>query len=198
MKKMLKIVGLWCFLLSGTGMHAGNVTGVLNPSAITLINRLNRVEAAPGTYTSQIEFRFVRPLYYEKEEVVPGEEVRLYFPGMRLEDFDRHAVVGKMQSIPGVKGVSVGFETLPIPRVVLTMRFAKDSVLLLLTKMEEPNLLVLDVFDKQILESVGNQVTTLRTASNTKAPMQVKQKLLALLKDVKKNTNYSHIGPILS
>ena len=129
-----------------------------------VINRLSKFEAASGEgdYASHIVFELFRPLYYEVEEIKKGERVCLYFPGFRLDDFKGLRVADKIKRLPRVKSVSIVHEKVPVPRVALTIDFKKDVVILRLTKMEDPNLLVFDIFDKPMLDILNRKSTTIR------------------------------------
>lgn len=128
--------------------------------APNVINKCIRFEEAPGEHTTQMAFEFVNPFYYEKKEVVAGERLKLFFPGMRLAEFKRLKVVNKIKVLPMVVDVALWFEKRPVPRVVLSLQFEKQSVILRITKMDEPNLLLLDIFKRDTLETLRKKVTT--------------------------------------
>lgn len=135
------------------------------------INRLMRVEAATGSCVSQITLEFLKPLYCKVREAKVGEQVKLYFPGQRLSDFKHMGIVEKIKKLAVVKRVALANETyeeVPVPSPTLTIDFIKGSVSLGLTKAppEEPNLLVLDIYDKEKVKVILYQATTIRKASN--------------------------------
>jgi len=162
MKKIL--IGIYLF----GGMMIAFVMPLSGDAAV--INQLTRIEATAGKYASQIVFEFLHPLYYEKEVNNRGEqvteEVILYFPGISLADFRALQVYEKIRSLGVVKDVAINFERLPVGRIAVKINFEKESVLLRLTKMEEPNILVLDIFDKKVLEALRKKVTTTLYACN--------------------------------
>ena len=132
----------------------------------TFINRPSRVEAAAGEHTSQIVIEFLRPVYFEKKEVKPGEMVELSFPGVSIEDFAALGIIQKFKSLAVVKNASIRVERFPIPMVVLQVSFSPNDVLVRLTKMDDPNLLVIDIFSKVILEKLRRKQTTTLYACN--------------------------------
>ena len=193
MKKVFVTISV-VFCLFQSGVSSARVSSA-RVSGAAIINHLIRVEVAPGTLASQILFEFSQPLYYEKKEV-PGkkdasgnptvnEEMKLYFPGMRLSEFARLGVLEKIRALPVVQKVSISFESVPLPRVVVTISFTKGKVFLKLTKMEEPNFLVLDIFDKNAFKDIARHPTTIRTTLNSKGITQT-GKLLASLQLLKK------------
>jgi len=181
--------------VSGARVSSARVSGA------AIINHLTRIEVAPGALASQILFEFSQPLYYEKKEVPVGdtgardtgvdEVMKLYFPGMRLSEFQRLGVLEKIRALPVVQKVSISFETVPLPRVVVTISFIKGKVFLKLTKMEEPNFLVLDIFDKNAFKAIARHPTTIRTTLNSKATTQ-SGKLFASLQLLKKKEYCRH------
>ena len=197
MKKLLIGICLFCWFSSGTSLVYAKsrsvrrvprrgwftkIVGGVSKSDEFILNRLTRVESAAGRYVSQVAFEFKKPIYYETNETKRGEQVKLYFPGMRLSDFDFNNALKKIKKLRVVQSVSIKHEKVPVSRVVLTMNFVKDSTILRLTKMEEPNLLVLDLFDKSILKKLREKVTTVLRASNDRGKA-VNKRLFCLNSD---------------
>ena len=148
-------------------LFIGGVTSLCSARSVNNpINRPSRVEAAAGEHTSQVVIEFLHPVYFEKKEVKPGEMVELSFPGVSLEDFAKLGIVQKFKSLTVIKNASIRVEKFPIPRVVLLMSFEPNDVLVRLTKMEDPNLLVIDIFYKEILEKLRRKQTTTLYACN--------------------------------
>jgi len=136
-----------------------------------IINTLEKVESAPddapGLYW-QLTFKFSKPLFYQKEEVVVGEKVRLYFPGMKLSDFEKLKALKPrvLNDIPVLKNIKVYFESIPAPRVVVEFKFVKDFVKLLLTKTREPNHLDIGIYSTELFKKIASQPTTSRVCKN--------------------------------
>ena len=136
------------FLLAlGITVSAGNNTAQ--------INKLVRAEiAGNGLHTAQVVLEFAHPLFYEKKETEVGEQVEFSFPRIALADFERHRVVDKIRTMSMVRAVQLRTENYPIERVIISITFDKNKVLMRLTKMEDPNLLILDIYNKQTLDKI--------------------------------------------
>jgi len=151
MKKILGLISLLC----ATNLHGQSWD-----------NKLKKIDVSSGEHTSQVVFEFSHPFYYEKVESKPNEQVRLYFPKMNIEDFKKLGVESKIKQEKHVKNVKVSTESFPISRVVVTVNFNKDSVILLLVKQDDFNRLIFDIFDKESLRMIERQSTTIRQTSN--------------------------------
>ncbi|MBU1008335.1 N-acetylmuramoyl-L-alanine amidase [Candidatus Dependentiae bacterium] len=165
---MGKILVVIFLLIGQVSVFVQPVTAGASAAASRAINELVSVEVMGGEHTSQVVFRFDHSLYYEKKERSPGEQITLYFPGVKIDTFNKLGVMGQIRRLSIVKNVSITYERTPINRVAVTIDFAKDSVLLRLTKMDEPKLLIIDIFDKKVLESIRKKVTTTLYACNDK------------------------------
>ena len=162
---MKKYIVWFCFCLTAGGSIPLSC-GVRAGGRFSTINRLVRVEVTPHKDVSRVILEFDRPFYYEKREVVPGRQVRLYFPGIALVDFTQLRIAERIRCIPVVESAFLHYERVPVPRVVLVVNFAKGAAVLRFTKTEEPNLLTFDIFEKEVLELIRRQSTTTRYACN--------------------------------
>ena len=120
-------------------------------SAANVINRCIRFEESSGEHTTQLSFEFLNRFYCRQKEILPGERLKLYFPNMRLVEFQRLGIAGKIKAHEMVRDVAVWNKNIRagkklIPQVVLSIQFQKDTVVLRITKMEDPNLFLLDIF----------------------------------------------------
>jgi|SaaInlLV_10m_DNA_2_1039722.scaffolds.fasta_scaffold05349_2 N-acetylmuramoyl-L-alanine amidase len=156
---------------------------------VVRINKLVKCTTSSASLADQIMLEFTRSLYYEKEVSSKGEEVTLSFPGIDLNQFRKHAVDGKIRNIAFVKNVVVEYQKNPIPRVVVKISFDKDKVILRFGKTEDPNLLIIDVFNKSRLDLVLKRSSTTLLACNDSVlndysffPGEVKKKLNCSLK----------------
>ena len=129
-------------------------------------NKLKKIDVSSGDHTSQVVFEFAYPFYYEKVESRPNEQVKLYFPKMNVADFKKLDVESRIRQEKHVKSVKLSSESFPIPRVVLTITFNKDAVILLLVKQDDFNRLIFDIFDRESLRMIEKQSTTIRQTSN--------------------------------
>jgi N-acetylmuramoyl-L-alanine amidase len=177
MKKLL--LGIGCYLSTMIMYPSVYAREMILPRPQT-INTLMRFEAAQGDHTSQVVFEFLRPLYYRAKETKEGEQLKVYFPGMRLADFSRMGVIAQVKKIPNVNNVVLSSEKnsalgVLIPSPTLTIDFTKDVVILRLTKMEDPNLLIIDIYNKATLGVIKEKVTTILKASNDTMPSKKKR-----------------------
>lgn len=145
-------------------------------------NKLVRADISTGRFGPQILFEFESPLDYLGEE--SGDQIKLYFQGISVEDFRVSHVEEKLKKLHKIiKSVVIKSELVPVARVILTINFIKDAVFkFLLTKMDGPNYLLCNIFEKQEIEKVRRESTTLKVAHNDAISDEVgKKKAYTLL-----------------
>jgi len=181
MKKLLFMISVFCYIFSSMSFLNSETAVMYSPSRSrrtarktdrsVIINTLKRVEVAPGDIVSQITLEFASPIFYKCKVTKAGEQVKLYFPGLRLSDFKGGRVVEQVRNLPDVRTVLLSEEVsdeVLIPSPTLTINFAKDSVILNLSKTTEENVFTLDIYNKLNIRVIMNQSTTIRTACNKK------------------------------
>jgi len=99
-------------------------------------NKLMKADVTAGRFGPQILFEFESPLDYVGEE--SGDQVKLSFQGMKIEDFKASHIEGKLKKLHNIiESVVLKSELVPVARVILIINFKKDSVFkFLLTKMD--------------------------------------------------------------
>ncbi len=122
-----------------------------NNKKSSYINNLNWVEISKERYTPQVMMDFSKPLYFEKKVDQNTMALEFAFPGMNLKEFEKHNLVQNLRAISQIKKVELIEKKAPSPRVVLTITFNSNDVLVRWYKMEDPNRLVLDLFSKRSL-----------------------------------------------
>jgi hypothetical protein len=159
---MKKVLSLFCFCFVFCGVNANRIVN----AEVTPYRNVDGDELAENV--ARVTFEFERTFYCEKRETVPGRQVRFYFPELSIADFTKFGIVEKIRCIPIVESAFLHYEQVrvPVPRVVLVINFARDSVFLRITKDREMNLLTIDMFEKAALELYRRQSTTLRCACN--------------------------------
>lgn len=146
-------------------------------------NRLNWIEVSQGCST-QLLFDFTQPIYFKKKFIADAYQLRLSFPGMHLQHFDKKQVLAKLnklKTIGLVKKIDLFEKNTKYPKVVLTIDFektrmvkqdngaestVKNSLLIKWCKMEEPNRLVFDIFTQESLKKIKDNDTGILYAHN--------------------------------
>ncbi len=146
-------------------------------------NRLNWVEISQGS-SIQLLFDFTQPIYFKKKFNQEAYQLRLSFPGMHLQHFDKKQVISKLSKLKAlglVKKIDLFEKTTKYPKVVLTIDFEKtrqikqpddsfetikNSLLIKWCKMEEPNRLVFDIFTQESLNKIQKNDTGILYAHN--------------------------------
>ncbi len=147
-------------------------------------NRLKNVAVSQGALSTQIMFDFTQPFYFEKRVVPEKSQVKLYFPGMSLECFNKSDVVTKIQTLKEqglLKNVYIREKNKNIPKVVLTLTFAKyrkdkdaegnnidrkNALIIKWSKVDEAHRLVLDIFEEKSLEVIKKSNSVILQAHN--------------------------------
>jgi N-acetylmuramoyl-L-alanine amidase len=161
MKKFYVFSFLFGFIFSLEVYGAGSIAKGFRVG----VNNIIKVQVSEGDYTAHISLEFARPLgKCDCVETIPGRQVKLYFYETPLEDFNRSNIVDKIRKLSMADHVSVSSEKIPAPRVVLTLNFSKYSVFLLLTRMNEPNVLKFDIFSRKVIDEIRRKSTTTRCA----------------------------------
>jgi len=117
------------------------------------INNLKLFEVFEQRFAPQIFMQFTKPLYFEKSVEKDKLMLHLVFPGMSLKDFEKHDIITKIKRLRDyVKDVNLFYKLVPSPRVVLSITFFREDVLVRWNKLEDPDRLILDIFLKSSLK----------------------------------------------
>ncbi len=151
-------------------------------------NRLNWIEVSQGSSKGssiQLLFDFTQPVYFKKKFIAEAYQLRLSFPGMHLQHFDKKQVISKLNKLKVlglVSRIDLFEKTTKYPKVVLTIDFEKtrqikqeddtmttvtNSLLIKWCKMEEPNRLVFDIFTQESLKKIQKNDTGILYAHNS-------------------------------
>ncbi len=195
LKKFFKIS---LILLSGlySQLGARNLAGLINQPSIfvrdtrllheknhlentMLITRyLSAKEKTGAVY--QILLHFQKPIECEKTSDPEKSTITLYFPGMRIEDFEAKSFKQAWSAVSYVKNVQVVQETTPINRIAMTINFIPDSAIVKIQKRASPYILSIDCYQREILEQIKNSTDILnmayRAAHNLELPSTRQQK----------------------
>jgi hypothetical protein len=150
-------------------------------------NKMTSVKVSTnGRFGPEISMEFEAPIYCVGEE--RGDLVTLYFQDVRIEDFKFFNIEKLLRELPTIETVAINNEAVPVPRVIVRIKFKKDSVFkFLLTNMQEPNCLILNIFEKQEIEKIKRASTTLKVAYNGIMPDEILKKkdhTLLLMQDM--------------
>ncbi len=148
------------------------------------VNRLNWVELSQGP-AIQLLFDFEQPIYFKKKFIPETRQLRLKFPGMQLQHFDKKQVLSKLSALKQLglaNQVDLFEKKTKYSKVILTIDFAKtrnikqedntertvkNILLIKWCKMEEPNRLVFDIFTQEALKKIKSNDTGILYAQNT-------------------------------
>lgn len=142
------------------------------------LNRLNWVEVAEGNNCMQIMFDFSQPILFKKALNKEKQQLKLSFPGMKINQFDPEQVIPKISRLKAlgiITDVKIEEKTKNYPRVCLTITFAiqkdlsadgqittqKNSLLIKWSKMEDPNRLIFDIYTKEDLDHLKKKDSTI-------------------------------------
>ncbi len=171
-------------------------------------NRLNWVEVSQGNYTMQLIFDFTQPIYFKKKIIPDNLQLRISFPGMRLQHFDKKQVLAKLSKLKKlgfVNKIDLFEKSQKFPKVVLTIDFEKtrkitnpdntittikNSLLIKWCKMEEPNRLVFDIFTQETLSNLNAKSSIILQANNDTIKSDTQNQLASLFSTPKE------IGPM--
>jgi len=143
-------------------------------------NRLNWVSVSQNHLATQIMFDFSEPIYFQKKLNKTKRELKLFFPGMKLADFNKKNVLAKfnkLKTIGLVQKIDIQEKHLNIPNVILTLTFAShkqiknkntktkkiqtktipNRLLIKWSKINDPNRLILDIYSVESLEHIKNK-----------------------------------------
>lgn len=148
------------------------------------LNRLNAVRVSQTPYAVQLTFDFNRPIYYEKTLDEENRRLSMSFPGMRLQHFDKKQVLkafDKLKQLNYVENIDIFEQNTNFPKVVVSIEFKrtrrveqpdgsfkqiKNGLVVKLCKLEDPNLLIFDIFTEESLKKLKGQENPILHAFN--------------------------------
>lgn len=166
-------------------------------------NRLNWIEVTQNNVSMQVMFDFKEPIHFKKEVIKDKSQLVLSFPGINRGEFDMAKVkreIYKLKEFGILNDVEVKEDNGNIPTMKLVLTFSPlravkneqdviSNVKNQLTikwsvvdnqKPHEPSYrLVLDIFTKEVLDSIEQQTSILLQAQNGAADFLAKKKVLA-------------------
>ncbi len=177
-------------------LGARNLAGLVNQSSvfvknIPLMQEKNHLEntLVVTRYLSakenigavhQVLLPFQKPIECEKTSDPEKSTITLYFPGMRVEDFETKNFKQAWASVSYVKDINVVQEIDPIQRVAVTINFVPDSAIVKIQKRSSPYILSIDCYQREILEHIKQSTDVLnmayRAAHNMELPSTGQQK----------------------
>jgi hypothetical protein len=121
----------------------------------------------------QILLHFQKPIECEKTSDPEKSTITLYFPGMRLKDFEAKSFKQAWSAVSYVKDVQVTQETTPINRIAMTINFVPDSAIVKIQKRASPYILSIDCYQRDILEQIKNSTDILNMAYRAAHPLEL-------------------------
>ncbi|MBX9831218.1 hypothetical protein K2X40_04645 [Candidatus Babeliales bacterium] len=151
-------------------------------------NKLRGVAIAQNDLSTQITFDFSQPIYFKQKLNQTNRELKLWFPGMNLKNFNIQQVLDKINQLKTaglIEKIEINEKNKSIPNVMLTLTFSKyrtntttnkseqepaqvqNKLLIKWSQTEEPNQLILDIFSVESLEKIKQKNSVLLRASRT-------------------------------
>jgi N-acetylmuramoyl-L-alanine amidase len=157
------------------------------------LNKLNWVEVAHKSFSTQIMFDFSQPIYFKKKITKDSLQLSLSFPGMQLQNFNKQHVIVQLEKLKQeglIEKIEIFEKNKGISKVKLIIQFAKqrkikdseekaqnNHLLIIWNKMEDPNRLILDIFTKEDLNTLEKNDSIIFQAQNQNANMDTEVEL---------------------
>jgi len=133
-----------------------------------IVNKINWVEVSQKPYSTRIMFDFSQPVFFKKKLEKDLFMLKLSFPGMQLENFNKQHVLSqfkKLQDCGLIDKIEIVEKHKTINKVNVLIQFARKQLtknsddsektnrfLIVWSKLEDPNRLILDIFTKENLD----------------------------------------------
>jgi N-acetylmuramoyl-L-alanine amidase len=157
-------------------------------------NHLNDIDVSEHNLSTQITLDFSQSIYFTKKVIPEKSQLKLTFPGMNINHFNKNLVLSKMNKLKksGLASKIEVYEKIKnIPKVVLKITFEKhkkqknganvsNGILIKWIKMEDPNRVILDIFTKESFKNISSKITQLASndivQNDTYSPYKRKEK----------------------
>lgn len=134
---------------------------------VPAVNSLKNIEICTKRFAPNLFLEFTGPLYFEKRIDSQNLKLELIFPAMKLSDFKKKNSIGLIKTLGRfIKNVELKHSNLPSPRVILTITFTTNDVLLRWNKFRDPSRLAIDFFKKSDLRNLQEKGKRLLYAKN--------------------------------
>ncbi len=107
-----------------------------------------------GNLSTEVRFIFTHPFQVEQKVKNNDALLSIFFPSTHLGDFDKESILAQMYDSGLVQGATLDHIEEAHGGVLFHLKFIDTSVLVRLNKMKSRNILILEIYSKDILKKI--------------------------------------------